>query len=231
MPALTPRQQQILNFIQARQASFGVAPSLREIAKEFGFRSMTAAADHVRALRRKGALVHHPRLARAHTIAPGFSSAPSATSAIPLLTAPATNAAPEAPGGPAAQPAAPNCDRYLQFSPETFGLPASPALCALEIRGDAMAGRNLLDGDLALIDGARTPAPGDVVAAELNGAYGLRTIVVADDEICLRTEVPGAPELVPAAGIAIKGVVVGLVRRLVTSPTPTSTGIDLRRQP
>ena len=30
---------------------------MREIARQFGYKSMTAAADHVRALRRKGFLV------------------------------------------------------------------------------------------------------------------------------------------------------------------------------
>ena len=41
---------------------------MREIARQFGYKSMTAAADHVRALRRKGFLVHHPRQARSHSV-------------------------------------------------------------------------------------------------------------------------------------------------------------------
>ena len=49
----TQRQQSILAFIQETQQVQGETPSLREIARHFGFRSMTAAADHVRALRRK----------------------------------------------------------------------------------------------------------------------------------------------------------------------------------
>src|ERR1051325_11526961 len=56
METLTRRQQQILEFIKGTQERVGTAPSLREIAGHFGFSSMNAAADHVRALRRKGAL-------------------------------------------------------------------------------------------------------------------------------------------------------------------------------
>ena len=55
MEGLTTRQQQVLEFIQVSQVEQGVVPTLREIARQFGFRSMTAAADHVRAL-----LAGHP---------------------------------------------------------------------------------------------------------------------------------------------------------------------------
>jgi len=69
---LTSRQQEILEFIKTSQLKKGIVPSLREIAGQFGFRSMTAATDHVRALRKKGYLVHHPRLARSHSVVPSI---------------------------------------------------------------------------------------------------------------------------------------------------------------
>ena len=55
MPILTQKQQAVLHFIAA-EAEVGAPPTLREIAAHFGFRSKTAAADHVRALRQKGFL-------------------------------------------------------------------------------------------------------------------------------------------------------------------------------
>ena len=75
MEGLTSRQHEILEFIQASQLECGVVPTLREIARHFGFRSMTASADHVRALRRKGYLAHHPRLARSHSVVPSLHQA------------------------------------------------------------------------------------------------------------------------------------------------------------
>ena len=52
-PKLTKRQGQVLGFIIDYQREHGSSPSQREIAAFFGFRSMTAVADHLKALRRK----------------------------------------------------------------------------------------------------------------------------------------------------------------------------------
>src|SRR5438045_3637251 len=52
MPELTERQREVLGFIQGRE---GGAPSVREIAR-FLKTSVSAAADHIRALKHKGIL-------------------------------------------------------------------------------------------------------------------------------------------------------------------------------
>ena len=64
MNALTERQQQILGFIQGKQDSEGLAPTLREIAAHFRFSSPNAALAHVQALRGKGFLKGRPLPAR-----------------------------------------------------------------------------------------------------------------------------------------------------------------------
>src|SRR5437016_1374718 len=56
MLGLTKRQQQVLDFVQSAQNAGEPAPTLREIAAHFGFRSSRAAADHLDALKRKGAV-------------------------------------------------------------------------------------------------------------------------------------------------------------------------------
>jgi repressor LexA len=203
MHGLTPRQKQILNFIQMRQAAVGVAPSLREIAKEFGFRSMTAAADHIRALRRKGVLIHHPRIARAHTLAPGFAPPHRAPIAVPLLH-------PVAPQSPQVR----ECTLGLIHVDREYVLSSHPeALVALEVRGNSMSGRHIVEGDIAILDGTRMPILGDVVVVEIEGEYVLKTYVVADSEPCLRADNPETVELISAEGRRIRGVVVGLLRR------------------
>jgi repressor LexA len=55
MDSLTQRQKEVLEWIQQEQHNEGVPPTLREIADHFSFRSMTAAADHVRALKKNHA--------------------------------------------------------------------------------------------------------------------------------------------------------------------------------
>lgn len=56
---LTPRQQQVLDFITDCLEA-GHPPSYREIMDHFGWCSTNAVADHVRALVAKGALIHEP---------------------------------------------------------------------------------------------------------------------------------------------------------------------------
>src|SRR5881394_1460181 len=55
MEELTSKQQKVLDYIRQGQQMKGQPPSLREIAKHMGV-TLTAAADHVRALKRKGSL-------------------------------------------------------------------------------------------------------------------------------------------------------------------------------
>jgi repressor LexA len=56
MDQLTPRQAEILDFIVRHCAEHGAPPTRAEIVTAFGFRSPTAAEDHLRALARKGAI-------------------------------------------------------------------------------------------------------------------------------------------------------------------------------
>ena len=56
MSDLTPRQRQILAFIQQCIADDGLPPTRAEIAGALGFRSANAAEEHLRALARKGVI-------------------------------------------------------------------------------------------------------------------------------------------------------------------------------
>jgi len=56
MQGLTKRQQEILRMIQSHIASTGFPPTRTDICEHFGFRSPTAAEDHLRALEKKGAI-------------------------------------------------------------------------------------------------------------------------------------------------------------------------------
>lgn len=56
MSDLTPRQQEILDFIKEFAYDEGYPPTRMEIAEAFGFRSPNAAEEHLKALDRKGAI-------------------------------------------------------------------------------------------------------------------------------------------------------------------------------
>lgn len=205
MEGLTSRQREVLEFIQASQLEHGVVPSLREIARQFGFRSMTAAADHVRALRRKGYLLHHPRLARSHSVVPQLQrSARRALVSVPLYGS--------IPAG-FADERQQDDNRSVSVDLESLGLRPSSQIFALEVRGDSMIGRHILDGDIAILDRSREPKLGDVVAALIDRESTLKTFVKEGGRPYLRAENPDYPNLHPAHELLIQGVLVALVRR------------------
>ena len=56
MDGLTPRQQEILDFIRGFGESEGMPPTRAELARAFGFKSPASAEEHLRALEKKGAI-------------------------------------------------------------------------------------------------------------------------------------------------------------------------------
>ena len=56
MKGLTPRQQQILDYISDSITGRGYPPTIREIGREMGIKSTNGVNDHLKALERKGFL-------------------------------------------------------------------------------------------------------------------------------------------------------------------------------
>ena len=52
--SLTPKQAAILRFLETRIQQDGYAPTFEEIAREFGFRSLSTVSEHVKHLADKG---------------------------------------------------------------------------------------------------------------------------------------------------------------------------------
>ena len=63
-PHLTPRQQQILDWIRGHLEATGMPPTRAEIAAGLGFSTASSAEDHLQALAKKGALELTPGASR-----------------------------------------------------------------------------------------------------------------------------------------------------------------------
>lgn len=61
---LTDRQQQVLALLNAFRHEHGYPPTVQELAEMMGCRSHNAAADHLRALERKGVLTRERGVSR-----------------------------------------------------------------------------------------------------------------------------------------------------------------------
>src|SRR5699024_8627592 len=141
---LTPRQQQILEFIEQRTQFEGLPPTRAEIVEHFGFASPNAAQCHLRALAERGAIELRPGRARGIVLTtPGAASRPGKARQLPVIGRVAA-------GSPLL--AIENLEDEIQVD---AGLFRPPPDYALKVRGDSMIGAGIDDGDLLLVH--RTP--------------------------------------------------------------------------
>jgi len=201
---LTERQREVLAYVQSTQQRQGFSPSHREIARHFGFKSVKAAADHLQALRRKGVLSSAPRRARSLVVV-----SPLQRLRRPVMDVPVYGSIPA--GLP--EEHYQDAQGCITVDVESLGLRPTARTFALQVRGDSMIGKHIVEGDYVILEHGKTPRPGDVVAALIDNESTLKTFVLDRGKPYLRAENPAYPKLVPAAELVIQGVMVGLIRR------------------
>jgi repressor LexA len=204
MSALTKRQQQLVEFIGRCQHRTGLTPSFKEIAEQFGFRSLTTVADHVRLIRQKGALSSEPRQARSLQLTSPLHALRQRVVDIPVYGAIPAGFADDR------KQEAKGC---VSIDIQTLGFKPTPRTFALEVRGDSMIGKCIMDGDLVVLEHGLTPHNGDVVAALIDNESTLKTFVTERNKTFLRAENPRYPNMIPASELVIQGVMIALIRK------------------
>ena len=204
MKDLTKPQRAILDFIGRQQREAGMPPSFREIADHFGYRSLTTVADHLRLLRRKGVLAGPRGRARSLRVISTLQALRKPVADIPLFGS--------IPAG-FAEDRRQEAKGCVSVDIETLGFKPGPRTFALEVRGDSMVGRHILDGDLVMLEHGVTPRNGDVVAALIDNESTLKTFVLERGQPWLRAENPRYPKMVPAGELVVQGVMVALIRK------------------
>ncbi len=207
MSQLTDRQQQVLEFIQHKQQTERLTPTMREISAHFGFSSPNAALAHVKALLAKGVLRTLPRRARALQV---VGSTEPATGPQPqVVPVPVYGSIPAGLPNDAAQ-ADEGC---VLIDVNTLGIKPTARTFGLKVRGDSMIGKSIIDGDIAIIEHGVEPRSGDVVAALIDGQVTLKTFILQRGKPFLRAENPRYPSLIPREELQIQGVMVALIRK------------------
>ena len=204
MTELTKRQRQIVDFIERNQQGTGVTPSFKDIAGQFGFRSLTTVADHLRLIRQKGVLTSEPGQARSLRVISPLHALRKRVVDIPVYGSIPAGFADDR------KQEAKGC---VSIDIETLGIKPTPRTFALEVRGDSMIGKCIMDGDLVVLEHGMTPRSGDVVAALIDNESTLKTFLLNRSKPFLRAENPKFPDLIPAHELVIQGVMVALIRK------------------
>lgn len=160
---LTPRQRQILELIRQRLRETGYPPTRAEIAEAFGFRSVNAAVDHLKALARHGVIALQPGASRGiKLLEPAGEPLPEASARLPVIGRVAA-------GSPIL--AEEHIEDHHAVDPALFH-PRADYL--LRVRGSSMRDAGILDGDLLAVH--RTP----------EARNGQILVVRLDDEVTVK---------------------------------------------
>lgn len=198
---LTKRQREILDFLNGYGESNGFAPSFEEIAEHFKYSSLATVHEHLSNLERKGYIKRAYNESRAIEILPS-DIFPKAVE-LPLL---GTVAA----GAPIEEL---TTDQTVAV-PESFVGRGSHYV--LRVKGNSMVDEQIRDGDYVVVKERTAADNGEMVIALVDGqaATVKRFFKERDGRVRLQ---PANEQLSPMfykdADLAIKGVVVGVLRR------------------
>jgi repressor LexA len=83
----------------------------------------------------------------------------------------------------------------------------------LKVSGDSMSGAGILPGDMVIVDRSRTPRSGDIVIAEVDGAWTMKYLRKSGESVTLLPANPKYQPIKPKNELKIAGVVTAVVRK------------------
>jgi len=207
-PALSKRQRQILDFIEAYVECDGVPPSFREIGDAVGLKAISAVSYQVEQLQAKGFLSRRDRMPRTivakprrlRSIPPDLDGAlanpgPDRMVSMPLFESVAAGAG-------------------VYANPEAVGTVRLPrdmvghgTVFAVRVAGESMIDANIFDGDCLVIRQQDDAVNGDIVAALLGDEGVVKTFRRTENHVWLMPENSGYDPIL-GDGCRIMGKVV-----------------------
>lgn len=194
---LTPRQREVLHFIQMSIADRGFPPTIAEIAAHFDMKSPNAAAQHLKLISQKGAIQIEAGVSR------GIRMLETNNASLPIVGRVAA-------GSPIL--AEENLEGSLAIDAAAFK-PRADYL--LRVAGDSMIEEGIFNGDLAAVHKTMEAANGKIAIVRIDGEA---TVKLVQRRGRILTLIPANHKLKPREvdltkeDVAIEGVVVGVVR-------------------
>jgi len=205
---LTPRQRQVLEFIDREVRHRGYPPSVREIGEAVGLSSSSTVHAHLAALQDKGYLTRDPTKPRALEVRYDLESG-APVERRPVRHVPLV-------GDVAAGTGVLAAENVEETMPVPEDLTGDGVLFLLRVRGDSMVEAGILDGDLVVVRQQPTAENGEVVVAGIPGEEAtVKTFLRRRGKVVLRPENPTMDEMVfDPSEVVVYGKVVSLLRRL-----------------
>lgn len=198
---LTPKQQNVLTFVQSYYTKFGYAPTIAEICEGVGLSSTSTVHKHLKTLAEKGHLDAMPGRSRGISVKPEPIQQ-AACIEVPLLGRVTAGLPIE-----------------MNEIPETIALPETMLgrgeTFVLEVCGDSMIDEAIKDGDYVIVEKRDSARNGDMVIACIdNNEVTLKRIYREGDKVRLQpSNVTMQPIIIENRDVTIKGIVIGILRK------------------
>jgi len=200
MQELTKRQQEIFSMIQEHILGTGYPPTRTDICEHFGFRSPTAADDHLRALEKKGVIELIPGASRGIRVTAEYEE----QDGLPLVGKVAA-------GEPIMSDE--NVEEFIPVDPDLFYPHAD---YFLRVNGKSMQNIGILDGDLLAVHSAQTAESNQIVVARVDDEVTVKRFRQRGNIVTL---LPENDDFEPIKvdlrhqDFSIEGLYVGVLRR------------------
>lgn len=174
---LTPKQEEIFEYMKSIILERGYPPSVREIGIAVNLKSTSSVFAHLEALEKKGYIRKDPSKPRAIEICDdSFQMVRTETASIPVVGQVAA-------GHPIL--AEQNIDSYFPIPMER--VPQGDAFI-LKVKGDSMINIGIMNGDNILVESTKNVYNGDVVVALIDDSATVKTFYREDGHIRLQPE-------------------------------------------
>ncbi|MFZ0658039.1 MAG: transcriptional repressor LexA [Candidatus Binataceae bacterium] len=201
MATLTKRQKQMVDYLENYISQNGYAPTLAEVGEFFGLSSLATVHKHLRNLEQKGFIRRQHNHSRALEMSPVDGKGSGGAHRIVL----------------AGQVAAGTPIEAIETA-ETISVPEEfirreDTFC-LRVKGDSMIEDGIRDGDYIIVESRDSADNGETVVALVGNEATVKKLYrESDGRVRLQpANAAMQPIMVDPAELAIRGVVVGLMR-------------------
>lgn len=197
---ITPKQQEILDYIKKEILQKGYPPAVRDICQAVHLKSTSSVHSHLETLEKNGYIRRDPTKPRAIEILDGdFYMNRNEMVQIPVV------------GNVAAGTPILAVENIEDYFPMPVSMLPNKDMFILRVKGDSMINMGILNGDFVIVACADTAENGDVVVALVDDSATVKRFYKEDGYYRLQPE-NDAMEPIIVSEVTVQGKVIGLLR-------------------
>lgn len=197
---ITPKQQEILDYIKKEILQKGYPPAVRDICQAVHLKSTSSVHSHLETLEKNGFIRRDPTKPRAIEILDeDFYMNRKEMVQIPIV------------GNVAAGTPILAVENIEDYFPMPVSMLPNKDTFILRVKGDSMINMGILDGDFVIVACADTAENGEVVVALVDDSATVKRFYKEDGYYRLQPE-NDAMEPIIVSDVTIQGKVIGLLR-------------------